>query len=516
MSSPSPARYPDTGAATLAQSPREHTNTPKLRRAQRRLPNDETQESPVFALVHFALDCIALVAAWYATVELRTLANPLFISRIPASDAYRLAPPLSWMLLLWALSSVWRRLYRSRESVSVTPALLRLAESNVAMNVMAIIAVFFSRHMGLDVARSFVFLFAPVSFLLLVGSLCVSLGIAPMIERLRGPARAAILGSGDAARELIESIQNAGAAICLQGMIVPEGSNVPGRVALPVLGTTHQLAEVINRERLDRIIVVADSVPPRELERCGLIGKRMGVTISRAIQRIECDAVLDYHVWYGFHCVEMRRLPFTQAQEAAKRALDASLSAVLLMVLSPFLLGIAAAIRLTSRGPVFYRAPRVGRGGRYFTFWKFRSMYVERQAREDVNQHNQKDGHIFKIRHDPRVTPFGRFLRRTSLDELPQLFNVLKGDMSLVGPRPLPACDLDPDGMSREFSVWAEGRSRVRPGITGLWQVRGRSDLDFNQMVEFDLEYVRRWSFLLDLRILMETPLVVVSGRGAC
>jgi lipopolysaccharide/colanic/teichoic acid biosynthesis glycosyltransferase len=122
---------------------------------------------------------------------------------------------------------------------------------------------------------------------------------------------------------------------------------------------------------------------------------------------------------------------------------------------------------------------------------------------------------LFKIRRDPRVTPLGRILRRFSLDELPQLGNVLMGDMSLVGPRPLPAEDLDPDGMSRDFASWARDRAHVPPGITGLWQVRGRSDVPFQQMMELDIEYIRTWSLRRDLAILLETPLVVLTGRGA-
>ncbi len=143
-------------------------------------------------------------------------------------------------------------------------------------------------------------------------------------------------------------------------------------------------------------------------------------------------------------------------------------------------------------------------------------MYAAPQRRLQLARMNEKSGHMFKIRNDPRVTPVGRFLRRYSLDELPQIINVLLGDMSLVGPRPLPAGDLNWDGMSDRFPEWAECRARVAPGISGLWQVRGRSDVSFEHMVRYDIQYVREWSLALDLRILFETPLVVISGRGAC
>jgi lipopolysaccharide/colanic/teichoic acid biosynthesis glycosyltransferase len=141
-------------------------------------------------------------------------------------------------------------------------------------------------------------------------------------------------------------------------------------------------------------------------------------------------------------------------------------------------------------------------------------MCVDRDVSELLHA-NEKSGHIFKIRNDPRVTPIGKILRKYSLDELPQLINILRGDMSLVGPRPLPARDLDPDGMSRQFAAWSEGRARVHPGLTGLWQVSGRGDLTFEDMIRLDLEYIRRWSLLLDLNIVLVTPMRVIKGAGA-
>ena len=147
-------------------------------------------------------------------------------------------------------------------------------------------------------------------------------------------------------------------------------------------------------------------------------------------------------------------------------------------------------------------------------FFKFRSMYVDSTC-SNLAKANEKDGHIFKIREDPRVTPIGRFLRRYSLDELPQLINILRGEMSLVGPRPLPASNLEPDGMSTQFAAWSEGRARVHPGLTGLWQVSGRSELTFEDMVRLDLSYIQNWSLRLDVRIMLDTPLLVLRGVGA-
>src|SRR5207248_728638 len=197
-----------------------------------------------------------------------------------------------------------------------------------------------------------------------------------------------------------------------------------------------------------------------------------------------------------------------------KRVFDVIVSAASIVVLAPALAMIAALIKITSKGPVLYKSWRVGKGGRHFMFLKFRSMYVDSTC-SNLAAANEKDGHIFKIREDPRVTPIGRFIRRYSLDELPQLINVLRGDMSLVGPRPLPASDLEPDGMSTQFAAWSEGRARVHPGLTGLWQVSGRSELKFEDMVRLDLSYIQNWSLGLDVRIMLDTPLLVLRGVGA-
>jgi lipopolysaccharide/colanic/teichoic acid biosynthesis glycosyltransferase len=194
-----------------------------------------------------------------------------------------------------------------------------------------------------------------------------------------------------------------------------------------------------------------------------------------------------------------------------KRAGDVAAAAGLLAVLSPFLLAVAVVTRLSSPGPVFYVSWRIGVGERAFPCYKFRTMCVGADAQqEELESRNEADGCLFKIRHDPRVTRIGRFLRRTSLDELPQLVNVLRGQMSLVGPRPLPLRDvalMEPEYRSRHA---------VLPGMTGLWQVKARGSLTARDMMELDLAYIRKWSLGLDLRILARTLAVVVRGKGSC
>ncbi len=194
----------------------------------------------------------------------------------------------------------------------------------------------------------------------------------------------------------------------------------------------------------------------------------------------------------------------------AKRAFDVVAAGLLLLLLFPLFVVIAILVRLGSKGPILYRSERIGMGGEPFLFPKFRSMYVDAEERLAALQaENEKDGPIFKMKNDPRITPIGRFLRKYSLDELPQLLCVLKGDMSMVGPRP---------PIAREVAKYDEfclHRLSIKPGLTCYWQIMGRSDLTFAEWMELDHRYIREMSLWVDLKILAKTPMAVLRGQGA-
>jgi lipopolysaccharide/colanic/teichoic acid biosynthesis glycosyltransferase len=210
------------------------------------------------------------------------------------------------------------------------------------------------------------------------------------------------------------------------------------------------------------------------------------------------------------------RLFVTYPQLRAKRAVDLLLAAVLLILLTPVLIVVAILVCIDSPGPVLFRQRRIGAGGRTFVMYKFRTMYQQADAaihaayyRELIRGAAQPRNGLFKLVDDQRVTPLGHLLRRFSLDELPQLFNVLSGDMSLVGPRPPIPYEVD------EYGPRERLRLRVVPGLTGLWQVSGRSRLTFQEMIDLDLRYIDDWSIWLDLWIMLRTPLVMLRGSGA-
>jgi exopolysaccharide biosynthesis polyprenyl glycosylphosphotransferase len=207
---------------------------------------------------------------------------------------------------------------------------------------------------------------------------------------------------------------------------------------------------------------------------------------------------------------KLRPPVFEGIDYALKRTFDLVVASLALFFLSPLLLATAVAVRLSSRGPIIYRSQRPGIAGRPFHCFKFRTMREHAdQIQQDLEPLNEKSGALFKIREDPRLTSVGRFLRRYSLDELPQLVNVIRGEMSLVGPRPLPMRDFN------RLEEWHKKRYLVLPGITGLWQVSGRSELDFDDLVRLDFLYLERWSIMLDLSILLKTIPAVLSRRGA-
>jgi len=273
------------------------------------------------------------------------------------------------------------------------------------------------------------------------------------------------------------------------------------------------LSTIISHEPVDEVIV---ALPLRR--RRALIEKIVEACEEQGIMvRVRTD-LFDLRVARpqvdtidGVPVVTIRSGPEEGWQLVLKRVIDILGSAALLILLAPFLLLVALLVRLDSQGPVLFMQERVGLNRRRFKLIKFRTMVQEADKKQELFEAlNEADGPVFKIRNDPRVTRLGRFLRQFSIDELPQLINVLKGEMSLVGPRPLPLRDV-----KLIDAQWHKRRFSVKPGLTCLWQVNGRSDLSFERWVRMDLEYIDTWSLALDLKILLKTIPVVFRGSGA-
>jgi len=297
------------------------------------------------------------------------------------------------------------------------------------------------------------------------------------------------------------------------GDTVPAGDRRLGSDSgIPSLGSLADIETIVQSTRPDELLVVDREVEVRHLVDLAAVCRRQRLVLKLADLEMRFgEAGVSLVPGLG----EALFVSASSVQSGAawlfKRGLDIVVALVLLVLCSPLLLLIAVAVKLTSPGPVFYAAPRVGLGQRRFTCYKFRTMRADAAGLQaQLEARNEADGAIFKIQDDPRITPLGRWLRKLSLDELPQLVNVLRGDMSLVGPRPLPLRD------NELLAAWHKQRHVVLPGMTGLWQVDGRSARSFADMIRLDLRYIDSWSVWLDLTILLRTVGVVVSSRGAC
>ncbi|MGH2833637.1 MAG: sugar transferase [Solirubrobacteraceae bacterium] len=321
--------------------------------------------------------------------------------------------------------------------------------------------------------------------------------------------RAVLVGTGKHIRDVAQALaRGTHARIEIVGFISPSALPANG---LRSLGSLEDLEQVLASERVDEVIIADPDFPQREavelVDQCHQRGVRVRIapsTMEILIHRAE------FVPGESVPLFELGPPVFEGIDFAVKRGFDLLASIILLLFLSPLLVLIVLAVRLTSRGPILFHSMRPGIGQRPFACLKFRTMYVDAEhQQEGLEELNEADGALFKIRNDPRTTPVGRLLRRFSLDELPQLVNVLRGEMSLVGPRPLPQRDYE------LLEDWHRKRYLVLPGITGLWQVSGRSQLDFDDLVHLDFLYLERWSLALDLTILLKTVPAVLMQRGA-
>ncbi|MEN8164545.1 MAG: sugar transferase [Acidobacteriota bacterium] len=295
------------------------------------------------------------------------------------------------------------------------------------------------------------------------------------------------------------------------GFVAPNGDHPDEYAGLPVLGAGEDLPQILQDEVVDEVFFVLSRRQLDEFEDAILLCSELGIRSRVALFFPHLKARVLLEELEGIPLLTFTTVPASPFPLFLKRLGDIVVSLLGLIALSPLMALIALAVKSTSRGPVFFVQERCGLNGRRFRLFKFRTMVADAEARRTEVEHlNQVNGHAFKAPGDPRVTGVGRLLRRFSLDELPQLFNILKNDMSLVGPRP-PI----PDEVS-QYQRWQRRRLSMKPGLTGLWQVSGRAELeDFDRWIRLDLSYIDQWSPWLDFKILMKTIPAVLSGRGA-
>ena len=424
-------------------------------------------------------------------------------------DAYWVVAGLFIPVTLLSFAGMGR--YQSRRGASLVEDLGRIAVG-VLVGTAAVIVVFFVSRPVFFSRLMFLYLGAFGLGLAVLWVLVRRVGLGLLRRAGYDNQRILVVGGGAVAKFLMQQLTaNRSLGNRVIGYLDSNGSESNaafGRFAR--LGTVDDLAEVIESEHVDVVYAALPSSVQHDLapviERC----RHQGVQFRVVPDLLEAQfGRMDIHPVAGIPLVTLREPEITGYRYMQKRALDLTVSALGLLLTAPFWVLIGLAIRLDSPGPILFRQTRIGRDGKSFHVLKFRSMVQNAEALKHDLFDDERHPLLFKAPNDRRRTRVGRLLRRLSVDELPQLLNVLLGHMSLVGPRAQV-----PDEVA-QYDTWARHRLRVLPGLTGLWQVSGRSDLGFDEMVMLDTFYVSNWSLGLDLRILLQTIPTVLSGRGA-
>jgi exopolysaccharide biosynthesis polyprenyl glycosylphosphotransferase len=413
--------------------------------------------------------------------------------------------------LLWPFAAFSIGLYRSDQLASWASAVSEVPRGFVGVMLITWPTFGIASLSGLNPAGGVAFI--TVGAIAVLGATSRSVVRASLHRDPTLRQRTLILGSGLVAGQVVEKIRNNPQFGLIPVGIVDDDVHDIGTPDLPWLGRFSDLKAIIDAQNIDRVIIAFSRVDHEDLLEAIRASRDAGVAVDVVPRLFEfLDGVRALDQIGGLPLLSIGVPVLASSSVAAKRVLDVVGSGSLILLFSPLMIVTAIAIKLESRGPVFFRQPRAGRGNKSFRLIKFRSMYTdaEQRKKELKGMNEAEDGVMFKIREDPRVTRVGRTIRRFSIDELPQLFNVLKGEMSLVGPRPL----IFPETAALE-KHWHLRRLELRPGITGPWQIYGRSQSPFQEMVRFDYQYVAGWSLARDIEILLATLPAVMSGRGA-
>ncbi|MBF0510817.1 MAG: sugar transferase [Candidatus Omnitrophica bacterium] len=466
-------------------------------------------QSIFIVCAYAAIDVALITLAFYWTLCLRVQTVHFSVS-LPSF--YSEHDPFRQLFMVWTLLIVFSHhahgLYHTRrEKAGGRPEWVEVAKSTIISTLGIIVLAFLLKIQ--DFPRSVMVLDALVITVFCFSwRLLKNVFVNYLVSKGYNNFNALIIGAGPTGLLLAQEISLQGAlGFKIKGFLDDEKKGLVEE--WPVLGKLDALPHVIQREFIHKIFITSytdDKSFLKILE----TAKEEGIAVRVVPQGYQ-------YMTSDFIKLNIGPIPVLEYSDTneyyrrrMKMVLDLILSCLLMLVLLPVLILVAIFIKIDSPGPVFYRSRRYGRYGRVFDMYKFRSMVSNADGLlHKLKDKNEVDGPIFKIKKDPRITRVGVFLRRFSLDELPQILNVLKGDMSLVGPRPFPTNQLEKEDL-RQLK-----RLGIRPGITGLWQIMGRSDVSFEHLLRWDIWYIKNWSFWLDLYILMRTFPAVLKGKGA-
>ena len=467
--------------------------------------------STITLLHDLGVTCVAFLVAYVLRSYL--VQFQFFSERFPQIYPFsHYLPLMVAFLVVWAVVGSFSSFYRDLELTNPIQLILKIVSQ------LAIVLLFLYAGLYLlrrtDVSRTYVMLIGVVDFvLLLLGRAASYWGVALMRERLSRYHYLLIVGCGPRAREMAAMIEEGrGMGLRLIGFVDPRSATDPSTdLSGYDVFSLEAVGRILQTRVVDEVVFAVDLQELARLEpvmqHCADLGIRTRLQLEflpPAYSRVYLENFREVQL------LSLSSAPDSELRLFFKRIFDIVLSFTSLVILSPLLLAIAAMIKITSPGPVLFQQTRCGLGGRRFTLYKFRSMINNaEQMRAELHQLNELDGPVFKISDDPRITTVGRWLRRFSLDELPQLWNIFSGEMSFVGPRPAVPEEVD------QYEDWQRRRLRMRPGLTCIWVLEGRSHVDFNRWMQLDLKYIDTWSLWLDTKIFLRTIPIVLSGRGA-
>jgi len=470
--------------------------------------------------VTMTLDALVVVVAFFAAYFLRVHFHTFYkldlfpsehiIGGMANFQIYLLAlflwVPL-WVLML-SLNGLYRP-FRTRFFLEMAWGIIRAA----FFTTIAFASIAFILKMQF-VSRFFFIILVGLTSLLLISEKWVTFSVMHYF-RMKGYnfRRLLLVGSEGRMEKFIKTIEaHPEWGLRISGVVNDKLDSVGKELfGIKVMGVLKDIPRILRENVIDEVIFIVPLMWLPRIQACITYCETQGVKASLAADlfnlRIARARQTDLN---GFPLISFETIFGREWQLLVKRLVDLTFSTLGIIIFSPFFVMISTAIKLTSPGPVFFKQKRMGMNGRIFTLFKFRTMYKDAEEKLVELKHlNEMDGPVFKIKNDPRMTPVGKFLRTTSIDELPQLFNILRGHMSLVGPRPpIP-------GEVNQYENWQKRRLSMRPGLTCFWQINGRNKLNFKKWIEMDLKYIDNWSLRLDFKILMKTIPVVLFGAGA-
>ena len=459
----------------------------------------------LFGLSDIFLATLAFEAA-YRTRKFLRLENLFFLT------VQQKVLVLGSALTAWVVIALWLEIYEKLDTAHPR-IILRDTFRQCVYGAMCL--VIFEYSLRLELSRPFLLLFSAYAWvLLLLFRLTAGRVVGVLRREFVAPHLVVIAGTGERAIRLAKALEaSTEYDVRLRGFLSEE-ADPPAEIALNSLykvWPVSELPSILRQHVVDEIIFAVGSESLANLEDVFLLCDEEGVRTRVAVDFFpHVNSTVSLDRFGETPLLTFSAAPCDEVQLLAKRAIDVVIAAAGLAALSPLMALIALLIRLTSAGPAIFQQVRCGLNGRRFVFYKFRSMVENAEDLKSQLAHlNERDDVVFKISHDPRLTPVGYYLRKFSIDEWPQLWNVLRGDMSLVGPRPAVPSEVD------RYKRWQRRRLRMRPGLTCLWAISGRDNVDFETWMKMDMQYIDNWSLSLDWKILLQTIPRVITGHGA-